>query len=83
MTYKEERIAGRLAETQSVKAALTQAGYTGVKVEHGRGTACGWLHVKADEKPGQTWREKNADCERIAQQVTGRQGEYGGRINIS
>jgi len=73
----------RLAETKAVKAALIKAGYTGVKVGHGTGTAWGWLHIKCDEKLGQTWQEKYADTEKIAQQVSGRQGEYGGRINIS
>ena len=73
----------RLLETKTVKTALTKAGYTGVKVRHGTGTAWGWLSIKCNEKLNQSWQDKNTDVERIAQQVTGRRGDYGGRINIS
>ena len=73
----------RLTETKNVKDALIKAGYTGVKVGHGTGTAWGWLDIKCDEKPNQNWQAKNSDVERIAQQATGRHGDYGGRINIS
>ena len=73
----------RLLETKTVKKALTNAGYTGVKVGHGTGTAWGWLHIKCNEKPDQDWQSKYADVERIAQLATGRHGEHGGRINIS
>ena len=73
----------RMAETKAVKAAIIHAGYTGVKVGHGTGTAWGWLHIKCNEKPDQDWQGKNTDVERIAQAVTGRHGDYGGRINIS
>ena len=72
----------RMAETKAVKVALIKAGYTGVKVGHGRGTAWGWLHIECDKKAGQDWQGKMADVEMVAQQVTGRHGEYGGRINI-
>ena len=73
----------RLAETKAVKGALIALGYKGVKVGHGTGTARSWLHIKCDEKPGQSWQEKNADVEQIAQYITSRTGDYGGRINIS
>jgi len=73
----------RLLETNTVKSALIKAGYTGVKVGHGAGTAWGWLHIKCDEKGGQSWQDKYSNVERIARQVTGRHGEYGGRISIS
>lgn len=73
----------RKAETKAVKAALIKSGYTEVRVGHGTGTAWGWLHIKCDEKPEQSWRDKNTDVERIAQQVSGRRGDYGGRISIS
>lgn len=73
----------RLAETREVKKALIKSGYTGVKVGHGTGTAWGWLHIKCDEKQGQDRQGKYVDVERIAQQVSGRRGDYGGRINIS
>ncbi len=32
-------------ETKAVKDALLGAGYMGVKVGHGKGTAWGWLHI--------------------------------------
>ena len=73
----------RVAETKAVKDALIKSGYTGVKVGHGTGTAWGWLHIKCDEKPNQNWQNKYSDVEKIAQYVTGRSGDYGGRINIS
>jgi len=74
----------RLTETKMVKDALTKEGYTSVKVGHGSGTARGWLHIKCDEKfIEQTWQEKSIDVEMIARQVTGRTGDYGGRITIS
>jgi len=73
----------RLAETKAVKGALIALGYTSVKVGHGTGTAHSWLHIKCDEKQGQTWQEKHADVEQIAQYITGRTGDYGGRISIS
>lgn len=73
----------RLTETREVKRALVKSGYTGVKVGHGTGTAWGWLHIKCDEKEGQTWQDKYAAVEVIAQEVSGRRGDYGGRINIS
>ena len=72
----------RLAETKAVKGALIALGYKGVKVGHGTGTAWGWLHIKCDEKPGQSFQEKIADVEQIAQYITSRTGDYGGRINI-
>ena len=71
------------AETRKVRDALVRAGYTGVHVGHGTGTACGWLHIKADGLPGQTWQDRYQAIGRIAQQVTDRSGDYGGRINIS
>ena len=73
----------QVAETKAVKGALIALGYTGVKVGHGTGTARSWLHIKCDEKDSQTWQEKYSDVEQIAQRITGRFGDYGGRINIS
>lgn len=70
-------------ETQAVKKALVAAGYAGVRVSHGAGTAYGWLHIKCEAKPGQDYAGKLRDVEAIAQRVTGRHGDYGGNINIS
>ena len=82
MAEKKERLTARLAETKAVKGALVALGYTGVRVGHSTGTARSWLHIKCDEKSGQSWREKYTDVEQIAQRITGRTGDYGGRINI-
>ena len=82
-TEKQARLAVRVAETKAVKDALLASGYTVVKVGHGTGTARSWLHIKCDEKPDQTWQDKYSDVERIAQRITGRSGDYSGRINIS
>ena len=35
----------RREETKAVKAALKKAGYADAKVQHGRGTAWGWMDV--------------------------------------
>ena len=83
MTEKQDRLKARIAETNAVKGALIALGYKGVKVGHGTGTARSWLHIKCNELTGQTWQQKCIDVEQIAQDVTGRQGDYGGRINIS
>ncbi len=71
----------RKNETKAVKAAVIKAGYQHVRVKHGTGTACGWLDIHADQKPGQIWQETDRDLVRIVQSVTGRHGDYDGRIN--
>jgi len=48
----------RLAETKTVKVALTKAGYTGVRVSHGTGTTWEWLYIKCNERKGQSWKKK-------------------------
>ncbi len=78
---EHERIkAERKAETRNVKAAVIKAGYQNVRVGHGTGTAFGWLHIRADRKSGLTYEETNLDLIHIAQAVTGRSGDYDGRI---
>ncbi len=72
----------RKLETKIVKDALTKAGYKSVRVKHGRGTAWGWLDIKAEQKPSQTWQEYYDDINKIAQDVTRRRGDYNGRINV-
>ena len=70
------------AETQAVKNALIEAGYTNVKVKHGTGTAWGWLKIYADPKPGQSYQDKRLGILRIAKRITGRGGDYEGEINV-
>jgi hypothetical protein len=87
----------RKLETKAVKTALKAAGINAT-VEHGKGTAWGWLemNVGSSEQFGScATNEYNShiNCEpcakinaiakraiEIAQQVTGRHGEYSGCI---
>ena len=73
----------RNQETKAVKQALQSAGYTEVHVGHGTGTARSWLHIKAKELIDQTWQQKDRAIVQLAQQITGRHGDYDGRINVS
>ncbi len=57
----------RREETKAVKGALVRAGYTGVRVTHGNGTAWGWLHVWADGL-----RFADTEARRLIQEATGR-----------
>lgn len=74
-------------ETSAVKKALIEAGFDKkvVSVGHGRGTAAAWLHVEVN-KIGDGFGGYNASqalAIATAQKVTGRHGEYDGRINIT
>ena len=66
----------RKAETKAVKKALLDAGIK-ARVRHGSGTSWGWLHIWID--PSLNMGDKAV---KIAQQVTGRHGEYDGCINV-
>ena len=66
----------RKEETKAVKRALKAVGIK-ARVEHGRGTASGWLYIYID--PALKMREKAIV---IAQFATGRRGEYDGCINV-
>ncbi len=82
-------------ETKAVKKALADAGIK-AKVTHGRGTAWGWLHINIGPpqlrngiKPApfdyQYTEEEQAfhrKVLKIAQETTGRHGEYDGEIVI-
>ena len=83
-------------ETKAVKKALADNGIN-AKVTHGRGTAWGWLHINIGD-PKQRNGLKPAPFEyqyteeelvlrnkvmKIAQEVTGRHGEYNGEIIIN
>mgnify|MGYP001571487755 CR=1 FL=1 len=67
-------------ETAAVKAALRQAGIPFRKVGHGRGTACGWLKIFLSTEASYDLCQQAI---RVAQEVTGRTGDYDGRINAS
>ena len=69
-------------ETKAVKAALTKAGFRNVRVGHGTGTAWEWLDIYCSAKPGQSSQDKRREVLRIAKQITGRHGDYDGRINV-
>jgi hypothetical protein len=66
-------------ETKAVKQALAQAGIRVKQVSHGRGTAWSWLEINLGAKAPRELQEKAL---RIAQDVTGRHGEYHGEILI-
>jgi len=65
-------------ETGAVKAALNAAGIN-CTVGHGTGTAWSWLEINIGRE---TNRELHDKALRIAQTVTGRHGDYSGRINV-
>jgi len=68
----------RREETQAVKAALKKAGIV-ARVGHGTGTARGWLKIRPNFVPSE---DENRRIIRIAIDVTGRTGEYDGRILV-
>ena len=69
----------RRQETTIVKQALRRAGIPFRGVKHDTGTAWGWLKIKL--APG-TPRAEQDRAIRIAQAVTGRRGDYDGRIIV-
>ncbi|MBW2560191.1 MAG: hypothetical protein JRE40_04960 [Deltaproteobacteria bacterium] len=71
-------------ETTLVKRALLKAGFSkeGLSVSHDTGTAAHWLNIKVGQLPGLTTYETVAKALRIAQQATGRGGDYSGRISV-
>ena len=73
----------RWTEIKMVKDALAAAGIE-AKVRHGMGTACEWLHIKIPRQgsPDET-QALGALTVLITQEITGRHGEYAGRINWS
>ena len=70
-------------ETKAVKEALVKAGFPNVRVGHGTGTAWGWLEIRCDAKPDQSYQDKRVEAIRIAKDVTGRHGDYDGDILVS
>lgn len=79
----------QLNESNIVKKALRAQGIT-ARVTHGNGTACGWLHIYIRHSSPHPDGSEALRLElhgialtavRIAQQATGRHGEYDGRIN--
>ena len=70
----------RHEETRVVKAALKEAGLPVRRVSHGSGTGCGWLKITL-VAPVSAAKEIEQAL-RIAQLVTGRCGDYDGRIQV-
>lgn len=77
-TYGRER----RQETTAVKRALLEAGIPVRRVIHGRGTAWGWLDIYLEHGACRDQYETGREAIRIAQEVTGRSGDYDGRINV-
>ena len=76
-------------EVTAVKKALRKNNILFLSVKHGRGTAWGWLHVKLQPQveilpEGIITNDRTEDQEiiRIIQRVTGRSGDYDGRIMV-
>ena len=76
-------------EVTAVKRALREAGIPFVSVRHGTGTAWAWLEINIGPDPNlknwqfsEEWRKRIDQTLRIAQEVTGRHGDYDGEINI-
>ena len=76
-------------EVTAVKRALRKAGIPFVSVKHGTGTAWAWLEINIGPDPNsqnwqysKEWRKRTDQVLRIAQDVTGRHGDYDGEINI-
>ena len=69
----------RRQETKTVKAALQAAGIPVRSVRHCTGTAYGWLSIYLDAE----WpcRELEQRAIKVAQTVTGRRGDYDGKIS--
>jgi len=66
------------AETKAVKEALSKAGLK-ARVGHGTGTAWEWLNIS----PIGRWsKDQRRKALRIAKTVSGRHGDYDGRILI-
>lgn len=93
MTWRNQ--ANHREETKAVKRALADSGIN-AKVTHGRGTAWGWLHINiGDPKQRNGFKSAPFDYQyseeemalhrkvlKIAQEITGRHGEYEGEIII-
>ncbi len=69
--------ATRAEETQAVKDALRAAGLPFRKVGHGTGTAWSWLEIFMGSDSTHEQRRRAIDT---AMEVTGRRGDYDGRI---
>ena len=70
-------------ESKAVKDALLRAGFPVLAVTHGKGTARGWLEIWMEKATPEQWRDgSERRALDIAQDVTGRHGDYDGRINI-
>lgn len=67
-------------ETRAVKQALTKARIPFSKIGHGRGTGWAWLEIYLGNR--ETYQRYADKVLRIAQDVTGRTGDYNGEILI-
>ena len=68
----------RATETKAVKKALVASGFKGAQVAHGRGTSYGWLYITL----GPDDIRRSPEAVKVAQEATGRHGDYDGNINI-
>ena len=68
-----------LLETKAVKKALKEAGLPFSSVGHSTGTAWAWLEIKTGQTVSFETRETIL---RVVQEVTGRRGDYNGKILV-
>jgi hypothetical protein len=68
-------------ETRAVRQALNSHGIKAEWIRHGRATAWDWLEINLGKQAAGN-RALQDEALRIAKSVTGRQGDYTGRILI-
>ena len=68
------------AETKAVKAGLKSAGFTAINVTHGTGTGWSWLDIKLAATHS---FDDTRQAIRVAQEITGRTGDYNGEISCT
>jgi len=66
----------RRQETAAVRRALKEAGYQGIEVRQGQGTAWGWIQVTVTKTQGADWRTMNDEVRNIVIEATQRDTEY-------
>ena len=71
-------------ETKLIKAVLKKAGFEKATVTRGKGTSRDWIHInlKLSKLGTAEWQRIRDDVSALAQRVTGRSGDYHGRINV-
>jgi len=74
----------RKDEARAVKRELAKYGIE-ASVTHGTGTSRSWLYIHTKKYPAnlKDFQKRDKFVTKIAQQVTGRKGDYDGRISFN